>query len=551
MLYRQRPAFVRRLALSLGLLGAGFIAGCGGDDSRGADYPNEQVLIVNLGGEPKALDPHVTTGIIESKVHYALYEGLVNPGPNLEPEPGVAERWEDSPDGLTWTFHLREDAKWSDGKPVTAQDFVFAFRRILTPTLASEYASMLDVIEGAFEYRNGDLKDFDQVGVKALDPRTLVVTLANPAPHFITMLFHHAFYPVPEQTIRAHGEPFLPNNPWAGNEKHVGNGPFVLKRWELGSNIQVTRSNAYWDPDNVQLNGIRFLFIDSQDDEERNFRDGQLHVTQSLPPENIEDYREDQPDTLREHPSLSIYYYGFNVAKPPLDDRRVREALNLAIDREAIVQYVLRGGQEPAYRLVPTAMPGYRSDHRTASADLQANIRRAQRLLSEAGYPNGQGFPKLEILYNESDVHRDVAEAIQRMWNENLGIESIGLLNKSWPAYLQARRDGEYTIMRAGWLADYVDPSNFLEIFKSDSGLNHTRWGSDYFDETLANALRESEIDRRMLLYSHAEKELVAEMPIIPLYFQKHIYLVDPRVKGWNLNVLDIRNYKGVRIEAE
>ncbi len=527
------------------------LASCGGGKTATDEASAEQILLLNLGGAPRALDPHITTGIIESKIHYALFEGLVNPGPSLEPLPGVAEGWETSLDGLTWTFNLRPEAKWSNGDRLTAHDVVFAYQRILTPTLASEYASMLDVIDGAFEFRNGELTDFSQVGVKALDDHTLEVRLSNPAPHFITMLFHHVFYPVPEKVVRAHGNPFMPDNTWASNDNHVGNGPFKLKRWAQNDSVEVETNPHYWDPDNVKLKGIRFFFIDSQTNEERIFRDGGLHVTQSVPPERIDRYRRNQPEVFREHDSLSLYYYGLNVEVAPLDDVRVREALNLAVDRQALVTHVTKGGQEPAYRLVPYAMPGYRSDHRTAGADMQANIRKARRLLAEAGFPNGEGFPELDILYNESDVHRDMAEAIQRMWAENLGIESIGLLNRAWPAYLQARREGNYDIMRAGWLADFVDPSNFLEIFKSDSGLNHSNWGSDFFDEALANALREREVDRRMLLYSHAEKELVQDMAFIPLFFQKHIYLVDESVQGWNLNVLDIRNYKGISILAD
>jgi oligopeptide transport system substrate-binding protein len=527
-----------------------FLSGCGEDLTTAEQAAGEGVLLMNLGGKPKALDPHVTTGIIESKIHSALFEGLVTPGPKLEPLPGVAQNWEVSEDGLTWTFALRPEARWSNGEALTARDFVFAYRRILTPSLGAEYASMLDVIENAFAYRSGELNDFARVGVKALDAHTLEITLEQPAPYFLTMLFHHAFYPVPEKVIRASGEPFMVTNKWAGNRTHVGNGPFRLEQYRPGEEVATVANEHYWDPEAVKLEGIRFSFIEDPTVEERNFRDGELHITSTIPTARIASYREDDPAMLSEHPSMSIYYYGFNVSRPPLDDVRVRHALNLAIDRALIVERIKRGGQEPAYRLIPTAMPGYRSEARVVSPNLRANIRQARELLAEAGYPDGEGFPELTLLFNDKESHRDIAEAIQAMWRDNLGIDSIELLNKNWPAYLQDRREGQFDIMRAGWLADYVDPSTFLEIWKSDSGLNHTRWGSAYFDRFLAQALREPEPDRRMLFYNNAEQVLVREMPFIPLYFDKHIYLRDPAVNNWHLNVLDIRSYKGVSLSA-
>ncbi|MGE9296577.1 MAG: peptide ABC transporter substrate-binding protein, partial [Puniceicoccales bacterium] len=510
----------------------------------------ERILLRANGTEPSALDPHLVTGVSEHNIISALLEGLTRPNAEtLEPEPGVAESWEISDDGRVYTFHLRDNARWSNGDPVTADDFVFAYRRILSPKLGAYYAALLYPIQNAEAYHLGDLDDFAQVGVKALDTHTLEITLAEPTPYLLSLMTHYTWFPVHPPTILKHGDIDQRASRWTRPGNYVGNGPFVLKEWNVHELVDVERNPEYWDRDNLWLNGVRFLPIDNLNTEERAFRAGQIHMSYALPLQKVDHYREHQPETLFIAPYLGVYYYAINVRNPPLNDVRVRRALALAINRESIAENVLRAGQQPAYHFTPPKTAGY-----TAEAGLpvgyEENLAEARNLLAEAGFPNGEGFPEIELLYNTSESHKTIAEAVQRMWKTELGINAR-LINQDWKVYLQSRQEGNFEVVRAGWIADYVDPSSFLDLMASWSGNNVSGWASEEYDRLIREAATAQNREERYAIFKQAESILMDEVPVIPVYFYVSAYLINPAVKGWHPNILDKHPYQAIRLESE
>lgn len=536
---------LRRRAPLLVLLALAWCAGgCGRRETTVEAGNRGQILHRGIGNEVTELDPHLVTGVAEGNVLRALFEGLVAEHPeDLRPVPGVAERWEISPDGRLYTFHLRADARWTDGQPVTAADFVSSFRRILTPALSAEYANMLYVLRGAEDYHKGRSTDFGTVGALALDTRTLRLTLENPAPYFLSLLTNPPWYPVPLAVIARHGAIDRRGNPWTRPDKFVGNGPFRLREWRPHQVIVVDRNQGYWDAATVRLNAIHFYPIESVDAEERAFRSGQLHLTEFTPVGKIDSYLKTAPQLLRRDPYLGTYFYRFNTRRPPFNDVRVRRALALATDREKITTQVARGGQRPATSLTPPGTAGY-----TATAALARDIEAARRLLAEAGFPGGRGLPTIELLYNTSENHRAIAEALQEIWRREIGVE-VRLVNQEMKVVFAARRAGDFQILRSDWIGDYLDPATFLDIFRSDSGNNYTGWSSPDYDALLDAAARTPDPAERFALFRQAEAILLAEAPLIPLYHHTHVFLIQPSVKGWHANLLDHHPYKHVWLE--
>lgn len=535
---------MERLCYAICLLALILQAGCGRRETRVEFGNREQVLFKGNGTEPADLDPQIVTGVTEHHTIMALMEGLVTEDPvDLHPVPGVAERWDISADGRVYTFYLRKDAKWSNGEPVTAQDFWESYKRILTPSLAAEYAYMHFVVTNAEAYNRGEITNFDEVGYKVLDEHTFQITLANPTAYFLSLLNHTSWFPVHLPTIRKYGKPYERGNKWTRPGHYVGNGPFVLDQWRVNAVIVAKKSPTYWDRDTVRLKEIRFYPIDSLDTEERAFRSGQLHITDSMILTKIEVYKAKHPELIHIDPYLGTYFYRINVTKPPTNDKRVRQALAMSIDRKAIVEKVMRGGQLPAYNLTPPGTAGY-----VSRAQITNDIAAAKKLLAEAGYPNGKGFPPLELLYNTSEAHRAVAEALQQMWKLNLGIE-VQLVNQEWKVYLDSQRTLNYHVSRAGWIADYVDPNSFLDMWLTDGGNNETGWSNAEYDRLIAEASRETDPERRLEIFQHAEAILLDEMPIIPIYFYTHVALRRPEVKGWHPTILDNHPYKYVYLE--
>ncbi len=526
-------------AATLALAGCVALGGCSRGETRVQSGDRGQVLHRGIGVEPADLDPHLVTDTSYYTVLSSLLEGLVSEDPvDLHPVPGVAERWEVSPDGITYTFHLRQDAKWSNGEPVTSQDFVASWRRILTPELGATAASQLYLLQGAEAYNRGDT-DFSQVGLLAPDPRTLKVTLEHPAPWFLTVLSSPAWMPVPMVTIAKSGPVNRRGNPWASPGTWVGNGPFSLKSWSRGQEIVVSRSPTYWDSGHVRLREIHFYSFDSVDSEERSFRSGQLHVTEAIPPGRIDAYRTDSPGLLRVDALLGTYFVRFNVRRPGLGDARVRLALSLAVDRELLVDKVLRGGQAPATSFTPPGIEGY-----TPDPALKHNLEEATRLLEASGHQQGSGLPPLELMYNTSG-NREVAEALQEMWRRDLGI-SVTLVNEERKSTEEARRAGAYDMLLSSWIADYAEPSAFLDMWRGDSGNNFTGWSNTGFDALLFKAERTPGAAERNALYGRAEGLLLEQSPVAPLYHYTHVFLIQPSVHGWNPTLLDHHPYKDV-----
>ena len=546
---RQRRKFARcvgslALPVLIALATVPLLNGCFKRETNVRRGDREQVLHRGIGADPTDLDPHVATNLAEVDLVSALFEGLVIEDPaDLHPIPGVAARWDVSPDQLTYTFHLRPDAKWSDGKPVTAQDFVDSWRRVLTPSLGAENAGLLYVLQGAEGFHKGASQDFATVGAKATDPQTLRVTLEHPTTYFLSLLTHAAWLPVPIATITAYGNPSARGVPWTRPGRFVGNGAFQLKAWQANREIIVDKSPTYWDAVHVRLKGIHFHPIESLEAEEHAFRAGQLHVTYGLPFSKVDAYRQNSPQLLRTDPYLNTYFFRLNVRNPPLNNEKIRRALAMSIDRTAIVGKLLRGGQQPATTVTPPQMPGY-----TAPAGEATDLTAARALLAEAGFPNGRGLPPLELLHHTSANNRLIAEAVQEMWRRDLGIE-VRLVNQEYKVVLSERRAGNFQILLSDWSSDFLDASNFLDLWRSDSGNNHTGWSNSKYDALLFSAARMPDPAARAAQLQRAEALMLAAAPVIPLYYNTHVFLLQPSVRNWHPTLLDRHPYKHVWLE--
>ena len=523
------------------------LTGCGGGESNVSAGNKTGTLYWGNGNEPQSLDPQIATGVPEHHIISAVMEGLVlKDRKTLEPRPGVAKSWDISDDGRVYTFYLRDNARWSNGDPHTAHDYAWSWWRALQPALGNLYAYMLFPIENAQKYYEGDISDFDQVGVKALNDRTLQVTLKYPTPYFLQLLDHYSLFPVHQATIEKFGDADQRGTRWTYEGNLVGNGPFQLVDWKINRRIVVQRNPHYWDKENVSLNEIIFIPIENIVTEERMFRAGQLHVTSSLPADKISVYREAKDPELRIAPYLGTYYYRLNVRKPQLKDPRVRRALAMTVDRQKLVDNITKGGQLPAYAMTPPGTMGY-----FPKSDLKFDPQGAKKLLADAGYPNGDGFPPTEILYNTNEGHRKVAVALQDMWKKHLNID-IRLLNQEWKVYLDSESAGQYEISRAGWIGDYVDPNNFLDLFLCGGGNNRTGWCNEEYDRLILDvAPSMSSHSERLEVFQQAEKILLDDMPIIPIYTYTTVQLVDSSVKNFDANIMNAASYKDLYLQAE
>jgi len=520
------------------------LAGCGHRETPAQRGIREQVLLVGGGADIADIDPQLATGVGEFNVLLAFFEGLTDLDPaTLDPIPAIAEKWENSADGRTWIFHLSPAARWSDGLPITAHDFVASWRRLLSPSLGADYANLLYCIASAEDYHRGRTTDFAQVGVTARDERTLEIRVTHPTPELPALLALPPLFPVPMHVIEKCGSTDRRGNPWTRCATFVGNGPFRLTRWRYAQQIDAVRDPNYRDAASVRLRGVRFLLTENQETEERMFRAGQLHVISALATGRIADWRRNHSAALRTVPFFGTDFLRVNVSRPPLDDPRIRRALALAVDREQLASRVLLGTKSPAPTLVPSGFPGY-----TCPAGQTAALDEARRLLAAAGYPGGTGLRPIQILYNSSDQHRVVFEAIQEMWRRELGVK-VELSNQENKTTRQARRLGEYDLLRSSWTADYRDPLTFLDIFTSDNGNNHTRWRSAGYDRLIATARDSADPAERLAALGRAETLLLDEAPIIPLYHYTNFYLVHPAVRGWSGNPIDRRPLKQLWLE--
>lgn len=505
------------------------------------------ILLLGNSADPKSLDLQVVSGVIESNLMRALYEGLVqfHPTEDLGAPPGAALSVTPDETYTVWTVKLRPEAKWSDGMPVTSEDFRFSYERILTPSFGAKYAEMLYFMKGAEAFNKRETPDFSSVGFEVTGPHGFILTLRGPTPFLPEIFKHYTWYPVPKHQVLKYGTLDMVGNPWSRAENLVGNGPFRIKSYRRNHHIEVERNPHYWDAENVHLNGIRFLPISNSFTEARMFRDGQLHITNTAAPEVVDLMKRDDPASLRQEPYLGNVLYRFNTTREPLDDVRVRRALSLSIDREALCRSVFRGFK-PAYGVTPP-MGDYDPPH-----GVSLDPAEARKLLAEAGFPAGANgrrpdFPRLKILIASRETNAALATAIQAMWREHLGVE-VEIENKEWTAYMVAMQELDYDIMGGGWIGDYIDPLTFLEMWSAGNGNNRTGWESEPFGAKLKESFQANDPAERYRLLREAEQILLADAPATPIAWWGKNYLIHPSVKGWEPLLLDNHPFTHVRL---
>jgi oligopeptide transport system substrate-binding protein len=416
---------------------------------------------------------------------------------------------------------------------------------MLTASFGAEYADNLFVLKGAEEYYRGKISDFAQVGVKALDDRTLQIDLVGPTPYLLTLLQHDSWLPVCPSAVLKFGKIDTRDTQWTRPGNYVANGPFMMKSWHPNDVIEVVRNPFYWDAQNVKLNGINFYSIENLDTADRAFQAGQLHKTDQVSLDKVPYYRREHPEILRIDPYEGVYFYRINVARKPLDNPKVRLALNLAVDREAIVKNILREDQKPATGFTPPGMGGYQPLNKVSY-----DPARARQLLAEAGYPNGKGFPSFTIHFNTLESHRAIAEAIQQMWKEILNI-NVTLENQEWKVYLDTQNSKNYDISRSAWIGDYMDPVTFLSLWTTGNGNNNTNWGNPKFDALIEQAARTGDPARRFAILRDAEDLFLTDLPVVLIYWYTNAYLLQPSVQNWYPLALGNHNYKFIDLKTE
>lgn len=547
--HRAQSGHLKRLTLLgpvLGLMLLVTASGCK-RESQVEIGTREKILIMGNGAEPKALDPHIVSSVGDSNILRALFEGLVayHPTNDMLHEPGVAERWEPNEDFSKWTFYLRKNARWSNGDPVTAHDFVYSYNRILHPEMAAPYSSMLYFLENAEEFNKGEIKDFSKVGVKAEGDYKLNCTLKGPTPYFPDVVKHTTWLPVHGPTIEKFGNITEPYTEWQKPGNHVSNGAFTLTAWRINAYVKVRRNPHYWDANTVKPNGIDFMPIDNVFTEEKAFRNGLLHYTYVLPENLIAKYKEVGDPRLRTETYAGSYFYRCNVNQAPTDNVNFRRALAYAIDQKTIVEFVTRGGQQPAYGFTPPSEAGYDPPHVIAFEP-----ERARQYLKDAGYMNGSDVPEFTVIINTSEAHKSIAVAIQDMWKKHLGIKRVKIENQEWKVFQQTVHDTNYEISRAGWIGDYVDPNTFLSMWVTGDSNNNTGWSNAKYDRLMEESGLISDPEKRYERLREAEQVLLDEVPVLPIYWYTRTYLIHPDVKNWHPLLLDNHPYKHIDLVA-
>jgi len=490
-------------------------------------------LHMQNGGDPSSLDPHKVSGDWENRIVGDIFEGLVTEDAQAEPIPGMATDWEVSDDGLTYTFNLREGAVWSDGEPVTADDFVFAFQRLMDPATAANYAYLQYTIENAEAINGGDITDLGELGVRAIDDTTLEITLENPTPYFITALTHYTAYPVPKHVVEEHGDE------WVRIDNIVVNGPYRPVEWVPGSHVKTVVNESWYDTDSLQIDEVVFYKLEDQSAGLKRYRAGEFDILTDLPKDQIGWIEENLPGQARVAPFAGLYYYSVNTTKAPFDDVRVRQALSMGLYREVIGSQVLGTGELPAYSWVPPGMANYGEPAYVAWKDLPQDekVEQAKALLAEAGF--GPDNPlELQLRYNTNDNHRRIAVAVAAMWKQ-LGVE-VELYNTETKVHYAELQEAQLDVARAGWLADYNDPVNFLELLKSGVPYNYGRYANAEFDALLEQAAGESDLTVRADLLRQAEQIALEESASIPIYYYLSENVVSPAISGFEDNAFDI-----------
>ena len=521
------------------------LAACGSDNSNdssqgdGSSTPTEQVLRINLSAEPPTFDPALAQDSQTNTVLKTMYEGLVRMDSEGNEIAGVAESWEISEDGLIYEFKLREDAKWSNGDAVTANDFVFAWKRVLDPATspAPPYSYQLYYISGAEEYNTGEIADFSKVGVKAVDEHTLKVTLKNPTPYFLGLTSFYTYYPV-HQSIEG-------NDKWATNkDSMITNGAFTLTQWTTGQKIEVTKNEQYWDKDNIKLSKIDMSLTPSGATELSSYRGGELDYAGApngeIPTDQIPGVSKEMPEEFHSTGIASTYYYMFNTTAEPFQNAKIRKAFAMALTRQSIVDNVTLGGQIPAYGFVPPGIKGESAQFREEVKDaeyFQENADEAKKLLEEGMKEEGYTtLPKITLIYNSSEAHQKLAVAAANMWKTVLGVE-VATQNQEWGVFLETRNNLNYQIARAGWSADYNDPMTFMDIWTTGNGNNDSGYANPEYDALIEKAAEEKDLAKRNEYFAQAEKILIQDdMVIAPVYYYTNVSLTKPHLKGVSLD---------------
>jgi oligopeptide transport system substrate-binding protein len=526
---RSLTAATAAIALSLGLVSCG-----GGGGGSNAD--KTRTLHIGNTAEPLSLDPHQASGTWENRIIGDMLIGLTTDDPQGRPIPGMATEWTTSADGLVWTFKLR-DAKWSDGVPVTANDFVYAWQRIMTSTPPAKYASLLYVIRNAEKIYDGRIKDVTQLGVKAIDDKTLVVTLEYPAPYLPGLLTHYTAFPIPKHVVEKVG------NDWIKAENFVGNGPFKLEQWKPGDFVHVVRNTNYWDNANVCLNQIYYYPTTDETAAERRVRTGSLDVNTNFLGARLEEINKNLPGYARVHGYTGLTYFIFNMRKPMFQDARVREALSMAIDREFIVKEILKAGQQPAYSLVPPGISQYESGKAHVNFQgqpLEARLLRAKALLEEAGYGPNKPF-KFTYSFRGTGDNPRVAPVVQQNWAKIAPWVEVQILGSDTQIAYEKLRNGDFDVGDAGWISDFNDAKNFNFLLQTSTNqLNYGRYSNPEYDRLMEAANVEKDANKRAKLMLAAEAIMLGEHGIMPMWFLTNRNLVSPRVTGWVDNATDI-----------
>ncbi|MEZ8579143.1 oligopeptide ABC transporter substrate-binding protein OppA [Vibrio splendidus] len=517
------------------LLGAGLAVAATSTLSIAAEVPagtelaKVQELVRGNGTEVATIDPHKSQGVPESHVIRDLLEGLVNQDGEGNTIPGVAESWETT-DNKTFTFHLRKDAKWSNGDPVTAEDFVYSWQRAVDPATASPYAWYMEYTKmvNAKDIVAGK-KDKSELGVKAVDANTLVVELDTAVPYFVMMMGHTTMKPVHQATVEKFGDQ------WTKPGNFVGNGAFAVDKWVVNERLVLKRNDQYWNNDKTVLNKITFLPIENQVAEMNRFLSGEIDFTNELPTEHFKRLKKEYAEDVSVAGNLCTYYYIFNTKKAPFDDVRVRKAISYAIDRNIVSDAILAQGQKPAYFLTPEITAGFNPELPAyGKMSQKERNEEAARLLEEAGY--GKDNPlNFNLLYNTSENHKKIAVALGSMWKKTLGLK-VTLENQEWKTYLSSKDSGDFEVARAGWCGDYNEASSFLTLMKSNNTTGGVHYDSAEYDQIIDKALNSTSAEEREALYLEAEALMAKDMPIAPIYQYVKSRLLNPHVGGFPTN---------------
>ena len=497
-----------------------------GPNVTGTPAPKPVQLAVHVGSEPDTIDPALNTAADVATMLLHCFEGLMTLDENGKPVYAQAESHTVSDDGLTYTFKLREGLKWSDGKPLTANDFVYSWNRVISPETAADYAYMFESIEG---YEAGKLN------VTATDDRTLVVKLVAVTPYFLELCAFPAFFPVRRDIVEANPDK------WTLDPKtYIGNGPYMLQEWVHDSYMLYKKNPNYWNASKITgPDTLKFMLMSDDNAILAAFKNGEILFADSIPTDEIDAWKGKPEFNLQGQ--LGTYYISFNVTKPPLNNPMVRKALVLALDRNYIVKNIGKAGQQPAGAFVPTGLSDVdlSKEFRDVGGDYydvsenayEKNLAEAKKLLADAGYPDGKGIPTLEYLYNEGTGHQLIAEGVQSMWKE-IGV-NVSLASQEWNTFLNTRKQGEYYLARNGWLADYNDPICFLDMWITGGGNNDAQWSSKEYDELIRRIKSSSDREERMKLMHQAEDILFDEWVICPIYFYVDTYLKSEKLNGF------------------